>query len=181
MQKWILRVLIVFFGLIAMFFVVMLIVSGGAKGEGHHDASIVINKPPAEVFPWLTEPEKLTKWMEGLVESKPLTEGGLRAGAKSQETVEVGGERTVMVVEVTAVEPPKLLVARITSEGFNGDARYTLEQDGGSTKLRYLGDFQYKVFMAKLMEPLITPAAQGKLVQDLARLKALVESSGEPR
>jgi carbon monoxide dehydrogenase subunit G len=181
MQKWILRVLIVFGGLIAMFFVVMLILSGGAKGEGHHDASIVINKPPAEVFPWLTEPEKLTKWLTGLVESKALTEGGLRVGAKSQETVEVGGERTVMEVEVTAVEPPKLLVVRITSEGFVGDSRYTLEQDGSSTKLRYLGDFRYTVFMAKLLEPLITPAAQGKLVQDFERLKVLVESGAEAR
>lgn len=177
-QKWILRVLGVFALLIVLFFVMMYVVSGGAKGVGRNEASVVINKPAEEVFPWLTEPDKLTKWIGGLTESKALTEGGLRVGAKSQETVEVGEERTLMQVEVMEVAPPKLLVVRITSEGFDGDARYTLEPEGGATRLRYVGDFTYKVFMMKLLEPLITPAAQGKLEQDLNVLKGLVESGG---
>lgn len=176
MQKWLIRFVAGFFILIALFFAVMLILSGGAKGQGHHDASIVINKAPEAIFPYFTEPEKLKSWIFGLVESKTLTEGGLRVGAKSEEIVELGDERTVMQIEVIAVEPNKLLVAKVTSEGFDGEIRYILEPSGASTTFRYVGDFQYKPLMARLLEPLITPAAHGKLEGDLAKLKSVVET-----
>ena len=38
------------------------------------------------------------------------------------------------------------------------------------------GEYRYTMWMAKLMEPLITPSAQKKEDADLARLKTLVEA-----
>jgi uncharacterized protein YndB with AHSA1/START domain len=176
MQKWIIRVVGGFFLLIALFFAVLYVASGGANGKGYHEASIAINKPAAVIFPWLTEPEKLKAWIFGLTESKPLTEGGLRVGARFEEIMVIGEEQTVTVSEVTELDPGKLMVVKITSQGFDGDIRYVLEEAGASTTLRYTGNFQYKAFMLRLLEPLVTPSAQRKLEEDLIKLKSVVEA-----
>ncbi|NUQ74776.1 MAG: SRPBCC family protein [Polyangiaceae bacterium] len=177
MKKWIIRVVVGFFLLIALFFGVLYVVSGGAKGKGYHEAKIEINKPAAAVFPWLTEPAKQKQWIFGLAEVKPLTEGDLRVGARSQETMVIGEEQTVMVSEVIELDPGKRMVVKITSPGFDGQIRYVLDEAGASSTLRYIGDFQYKPFMLRLLEPLVTPSAQRKLEGDLMKLKAEVEAS----
>jgi uncharacterized protein YndB with AHSA1/START domain len=177
MKKWMIRVVAGFFLLVALLFAGLYIASGGAKGKGYHEASVVMNRPAAAVFPWLTDGEKQKGWIFGLTESKPLTEGGLRVGARSQETMVLGEEQTVTESEVTALEPNKLMTVKITSQGFDGEVRYVLEESGGSTKLRYSGDFQYKPFLLRLLEPLITPSAQRKLEEDLMKLKSLVEAA----
>jgi len=176
MQKWIIRVVAVFFLLIALLFGVLFTASGGAKGKGYHEASIAMNRPAAAIFPWLTEPEKMKQWIFGLAASKPLTEGGLRVGARFEEIMEIGGEQTVSISEVTELDPGKLMVVKVTSEGFEGDIRYALEEAGASTTLRYIGNFQYKPFLLRLLEPLVTPSAQRKLEEDLAKLKSVVEA-----
>ncbi len=176
MKKWILRVVAGFFLLIALFVLGLYIASGGAKGKGYHEASVVINKPAVAIFPWLTDPGKQKEWIFGLAESKPLTEGGLRVGARSEEIMLLGEEQTVMESEVTALDPNKLMAVKVTSEGFDGDIRYALEEAGASTTLRYIGDFRYKPFMLRLLEPLITPSAQRKLEGDLMKLKSVVEA-----
>lgn len=81
-----------------------------------------------------------------------------------------------MESEVTALDPNKLMAVKVTSEGFDGDIRYVLEEAGASTTLRYIGDFRYKPFMLRLLEPLITPSAQRKLEGDLMKLKSVVEA-----
>lgn len=176
MKTWIIRIVGGFFLLVALFFAVLYIASGGAKGKGYHEASIAMNKPAAAIFPWLTEPEKQKEWIFGLTESKPLTEGDLRVGARSQETMVIGEEQTTMTSEVTELDPGKLMAVKINSPGFDGDIRYVLEEAGPSTTLRYIGHFQYKPFMLRLLEPLVTPSAQRKLEGDLWKLKSVVEA-----
>jgi len=41
--------------------------------------------------------------------------------------------------------------------------------------LSYVGVARYKIWLARLMEPVVTPAAQKQLTQNLATLKRLVE------
>ena len=92
--------------------------AGGASGRAVNQAAIEIERPAAEVFPWLTEPEKLRQWIGGRVETAPLTEGRPRVGARSREVVVMGKGRTEMESEVTALEPGRLLAVRLASPGF---------------------------------------------------------------
>jgi len=146
--------------------------SGAAKNE----IVLEINKPPADVFPWLLEPEKLKQWITGMTEMTQLTPGPMTVGTKSRDVVVMGSETTVMNVEITALEPNRLLAAHIDTELFSDDIRYELSDLNGKTRLAYSGVVNYKHWFAKLLEPVITPAAQKKLAEDTARLKALVQS-----
>jgi hypothetical protein len=61
--------------------------------------------------------------------------------------------------------------------GFDVGGRYDLAEQEGKTRLRYVGVARYKTMLARLMEPVITPAAQKQLEQNLTTLKRLVEGA----
>jgi hypothetical protein len=88
-----------------------------------------------------------------------------------------GGERYEMETEITSLEPNALLAVKIVSSGFDVGGRYDLTEQGGKTRLRYVGVARYKTTLSRLMEPVITPAAQKQLEQNLATLKRLVEGA----
>lgn len=157
--------------------VVVLLALGGRQEAGRNTAAIQIDRPPAQVFPWIAEPDRLTQWIGGLVESTPLTDEGLKVGARSREVVVVGKGRYEMETTVTDLEAPSRLVVAITSEGFKVDARYDLVESGSGTFLSYASISRYEHPLARLMEPVVTREAQKKIEGDLARLKSLVEAA----
>jgi hypothetical protein len=77
----------------------------------------------------------------------------------------------------TEYQPPLRESVRISSAGmFDGQQTYIVENLGaGRARLNIDGTYRDAQWFAALMEPLITPAAEKKLRQDVARLKALVE------
>lgn len=156
--------------------VVVLLALGKRDEAGRNTATIQIERPPAQVFPWVTEPDRLQQWIGGLVESAPLTAEGLKVGARSREVVVVGNTRHEMETTITDLESPSRLVVEIKAEGFKVDARYDLVESGGGTFLSYACISRYEHPLARLMEPLVTREAQKKIEADLARLKGLVEA-----
>jgi carbon monoxide dehydrogenase subunit G len=111
-----------------------------------------------------------------MTELTQLTPGPVAVGTKTRDVMVLGSETVVLNLEITAFEPNKLLAAHIDSEGFTEDIRYELSEQNGKTRLQYTGAANYKVWLARLLEPLITPSAQKKLKEDMERLKALVQS-----
>jgi hypothetical protein len=69
---------------------------------------------PHEVFRYLTEPDLLPRWIDGLRESRPLGDGVMRVGAKSIEVVQARGKTFEMISEVTALDGERALSVRIT-------------------------------------------------------------------
>jgi len=156
--------------------IVTLLVMGRREDAGRNTATVQIERPPAQVFPWITEPARLKQWIGGLVESAPLTDEGLKVGARSREAVVVRNVRYEMETTVVDLEVPARLVVEIQAEGFKTEARYDLVESGGGTFLSYDCIAHYEHPLAKLMEPLVTREAQKKIEADLARLKDLVEA-----
>lgn len=172
---WAKRVVLVFMAIVLLL-AAGLWAAGMRSGAGKNEIVLEINKPPSDVFPWLLEPEKLKQWITGMTEMTQLTPGAVAVGTKSRDVVVMGSEATVMNVEITALEPNRLLAARIDADLFSEDIRYELSGQNGKTRLAYSAVASYKHWFAKLLEPVITPAAQHKLVEDAAKLKALVQS-----
>lgn len=162
---------------VALFLIVMTALSR-RPNAGRNDVSIVIDRPPAEVFPWLTEPYLLTRWIDGLESSTPIVGDRAARGAKSREIILVDGNRYTLITEITDMKPDTLLAVHITSEpkGFTVDARYELSTAGTGTRLHYAGHADFEDVFARVMEPLITPQSQKKVEADMKRLKDLVEA-----
>ena len=139
-------------------------------------STTAIARPAAAIFPLLTEPEQLKRWIGGLESSVPLTEGGLRLGARSRETVVEDGRRMAMDSEVVELDPPWLIAVTLDGANAQGLVRYTLKEATGGTTLLYEIELRFSGLMA-LFAPLARGPAQAKVDSDLARLKALAEST----
>lgn len=140
-----------------------------------HRVTLDVPASPSQVFACLTEPALLTRWVGGLESSEPLTEGGLRVGARSRETVVEGTRQTQMVTEVTALVPDRSLRFRIDSKAIRGHSSYELEPSGGGVRLRHQLDVEYRGLL-RILGPLFKPVVQRKLERDLERLSSLARS-----
>lgn len=139
-----------------------------------HRVEVVIGAPPERVFPFMIEPELLKQWMNGLKESRPLTEGGLRVGARSEELVEEDGRRMVVLTEVVRLDHNRALVVKLENEIFDAVSSYELLAAGDATALVHELETTYKGMM-KLMSAMIGGMVQKKLEGDLERLRSLVQ------
>lgn len=161
----------------ALFLVVMTVLSR-RSGAGQNSFTVSIDRPPAEVFPWLIEPYRLTRWIDGLESSTPFPGDSAVRGGRSREIIIVGGNRYTLVTEIADIRRDTLLIVHIESEpkGFTVDARYELTETGLGTRLKYTGLADYAGMFARVMEPLVTPQSQKKVEADMKRLKQLIET-----
>jgi uncharacterized protein YndB with AHSA1/START domain len=155
-------------------------IAGFRKDAGHYESAIDIGRPAAEVWPWITEPEKQKKWVGWLTEARALTPESSSVGSREVWVMvdpSMNNQRVEIDSEVTSVVPNQSLSLRVGSKGmFTGDANYTLiALPGGGTRVLNSGTYRYDQWFARLLEPLVSPEAHKKLENDMGRLKRLVE------
>jgi uncharacterized membrane protein len=71
--------------------------------------SIIVRRPPADVWPFLVDWERLDRWMEDIRSvrvTSPRREG---IGVEAEATVRIGGITTRDRIKVTRWEPPTVL------------------------------------------------------------------------
>jgi len=179
-MKWLARILLALVALLLLG-VLGLFLAGKREGASFHQGSVEIARPPEQVWRYLTDPVLARKWRSGILEVTPLTEGGTRVGARERVLVSVGeGETMVVEDEITRLEAPHRLELTLKSGpgsdvSFVEQVAYTLEEQGGGTKLTFTGRTEFSG-VAALLEPIITPAAEGSLEKELQALKATVEA-----
>ena len=137
----------------------------------HHATEVWIDAPPDAVFPWLHEPQRLSLWLAGFVESKPVNEGPVGLGSESIDLFDERGRRLEMRTEVTAWEPPKTLRVSVESSFVLAENTYRLEAEANGTRVRFAGDFRYRG-ITRCFAPFLGGTVQKRQESDLARLKA---------
>jgi uncharacterized protein YndB with AHSA1/START domain len=183
-MKWVIRIGVVVIGLPSL--AIGLLVAARFRPEhGHILAQTEIDRPAAQVFPWLSRPDLIQKWVGGLSEITPASPAveGSEIGRRFHmlEFDKEENARTEMEMTITQFVPNDRLGFRIESlgdpvNGFTETAEYRLTGDGAHTQLTYDIHTGYRGKLPKALEPLITPAARKKVQQDLARLKSMVEA-----
>ena len=138
------------------------------------DASRSIQADPSTVFRCLTDPHLVPRWIEGVVESRPITTDGTRVGARSVEVVKTPSGQMELVSEVTAMEPDRLLVVQITAPYGPCQSSFTLEPEPSGTLVHQTMTMEFRGFY-RLISWLIDRSVRQKLRADLVRLAALAE------
>lgn len=161
-----------------------LLAMGMRAGAGRNDATIEITRPREVVYAWISEPGKLTQWVDWLVEVRqdpPGADGIVRREVWVMDDPNTKS-RMELVSTMLQVEVPRFVSATVFAPGvFDGEVSYTLTDLGnGRTRLDYRSHFTYGPWLYRLIEPLVTPEAQQKLEADLATLKRLVEATRTP-
>ena len=138
------------------------------------ESRVTVAQPPAEVFPWLVDADKVGQWMGGLRAYEPLAPGPLAVGSRIRQELEVSGQRLAWELEITRLEPPRAATLAFSGSGFKAQNEYTVAEAAGGADVTWVISGDTTSFKAKLIAPMVQAKLQEKLDTDLARLRALL-------
>ena len=133
--------------------------------------SVEIPRPPADVFPWLLEEDKVPRWTGHLTRYERIGDGALSAGSRVRQVLEVSGRTIDVELEVTGYEPPSGAQTRFSTNGIEVVSSYALEAAGAGTRLTQTIEAKPSGLTARMLVPVVQPRLEEKLTQDLERLR----------
>jgi uncharacterized protein YndB with AHSA1/START domain len=136
--------------------------------------TVVVARPPAEVFPYLVEPDLMQRWIGGLIEFTPLGDAA-GVGARSRQKVEQAGRTWDVESEIVELVPNRRLSARATSSAFASTLSYALEPAPEGTRLHGTVETRLRGLAGRVLGGVAARAAERRLVGDLERLKQLLD------
>src|SRR5829696_220521 len=143
--------------------------------------SVVIERPPEEVFAYVSDLQNVPEWGALSGEMRKETEGPPEVGARYTAELTFLGRRLVIPYEVGAYEPPRLFEFRSLGGPFHDKYTYTFEAaEGGrgGTRFSMAIEMQPDGFF-RVTGPLIEKMTQRYYFRkELKTLKGLLESRG---
>jgi uncharacterized protein YndB with AHSA1/START domain len=133
--------------------------------------TVEIARPPAEVFPWLLEADKVPRWTGHLERYERLDDGALGRGSRVRQVLDVSGRRIDVQLEVTRFEPPHGAETRFSTNGIDLVNHYALEPTAAGTRLTQSIDAKPTSLTARMIVPVVQPRLEQKLTEDLERLR----------
>ncbi len=134
--------------------------------------SVEIPRPPADVFPWLLEEDRVPRWTGQLERYERLDGGPLGAGSRLRQVLDVSGRTIDVELEVTGYEPPSGAQTRFSTNGIEVVNSYALAASGSGTRLTQSVEAKPSGLTARLLVPVVQPRLELKLTEDLERLRA---------
>ena len=138
------------------------------------NATIVIERPPAQVFEYIADVANDVNWRKGVVRSGLRSEGPVGVGSIGYAATE--GFETVY--RVTTLEQDRIDWEFIDAP-FSGYGGYRIEPFGEGARFTLVADIQPSGLM-KLLGPLFGRMVRRSNDKDVATLKRLLESSAAP-
>lgn len=137
--------------------------------------SVVIERPPDEVFAYLSDPRHLPEWQASTLEATQEPAGAMEAGTRIREVRKFLGKRMESVMEVTVYEPGKELSLKAVSGPIPFDVHQTLAPVGAGTRIDVVLEGEPGGFF-KLAEPLVVRAVERELQNNCSTLKDILET-----
>ena len=138
--------------------------------------SVDVDRPPAEVFAYLTDAATLPEWQSTALSAHKLSNGPLQVGAQIADERRFLGRHVESTVEVTEWEPEQLFSLKGTSGPIRFEVRHRLEPRDGRTCVRVEAQGE-AVGLSRLAGPLAARTAEHEFKGDFRRLKKILESS----
>ena len=145
----------------------------------HVEESVVINRPPGEVFDYVANRENLPEWSAPIQEVRKETQGPLiEEGARFTTVAKFLGRRFETPFEVIVHDRPRRHTDRSTGGPFPQEFTHIFEEvEGGGTRLTEVTDAEPGGFF-RLAGPLLEIAGRRQFRADLETLKDLLEARG---
>jgi uncharacterized protein YndB with AHSA1/START domain len=135
----------------------------------------VVNRPPEEVFAYLTDADKLPEWQSMVSESRQDSPGAMGVGTRVTNVRNFLGRRIESEAEVTAYESPTRFDVQVVSGPVPFQISHTLEPREATTVVKVEAQGEPGGFF-KLAEPLVARQAERQFKNDFATLKDLLEA-----
>ena len=136
--------------------------------------TVTVAKPPAEVFPWLLEADKVPQWTSRLKTYEIQGDGAIGRGTRIRQVLTVGGSDLDIELEITGYDPPRSAESRFSTNGIDVETTYALREASGGTELTQTLEGKANGFKARLLLPVVQPKLEAKLTEDLKSLRELL-------
>ena len=136
------------------------------------DFSIDVDRPPSEVFAYLTDAESLPQWQSSAVEAH--WEGEKTRGARVKEVRKFLDRRMESELEVTEYEPDRRFSLKVLSGPVPFSVQHTIEPRDRGTRLTFVGEGEPGGFF-RLGEPIVARVAERQFKSDYETLKDILE------
>ena len=142
------------------------------------ECSIEINRPVAEVFAWIEDPEKAMLWQESVTKGEILEEREGKVGTRFREYVEEDGKGTWMTGEITEFVPTKKIGFALDGEFNSVNVRFEVKPSGEGCQVTQKADIRFKG-AARVFGLLAKKQIEAQMKRELGELKRLCEAGGE--
>lgn len=136
--------------------------------------TVVIRRPPGEVFRFLAELENVPTWNYAITETRKTSQGPVGVGTTYRQVRSLPS-RSEEALEITEFEPDRRLAIRGGLGPLRGTMSYTLEPVDEGTRLTNAADLEGRGVM-KIAAPLAAGRIREAVATNLGVLKDLLET-----
>ncbi|MHB8234646.1 MAG: SRPBCC family protein [Solirubrobacteraceae bacterium] len=134
-----------------------------------------IARSPADVFAFITDPDKLPSWQTNTISAVVEGGGPLRIGTRLREVhLGPGGKQLVSLVEVSELEPDRLFSLRMIEGPLPVDARIVLAPSELGTHMRFTVRGEPSGPL-RFLRPVMSAALKRQFREHCATLKRVLE------
>jgi uncharacterized protein YndB with AHSA1/START domain len=137
---------------------------------------VEIERPPEAVFPYLTEPDRLLRWVGGLRAFVPEDGEEAQVGSRSRQRMHIAGHDWNFEGEVLELEPEERIVVCVRGRGLRMTNTYVLQPTENGTRLAVDARTELSRVFGRRLGGFVRHEGQRKLETDLGRLAKLVEA-----
>ncbi len=145
------------------------------KGE----SSILIDRPPDDVWKFMADLRNTSKWDPGVLEIRQISEGALGLGGAMEVVDNFLGRRMIVNVLITEWEENETAAWTLNAAFAHGLARYHIEPAGKGSRLTRRVEIEFKG-LYRLLEPFLNFSGKiGRRTErheELVKVKRLIEA-----
>lgn len=143
----------------------------------HFEAEVIIHRPVAEVFAFLSDIDQIPLWVAEMEEIRPTSPGSVAVGSTFDGDAHFLGRRLTSGHVVTAYEPERLFAYRASGGPLPGTLSYRFEPVAEGTRVTVGAEVEPGGAF-RLAGPLLRRAGRRMYGRSLERLKGIVEGEG---
>ena len=136
---------------------------------------VVINRPIAEVFSFLSKADNMPRWAKYIVDAAQTSEGPVDVGTTCHVVSKIMGMQMKQDFTVTECIPVRAYAARSTSGPVPMESRYVLNEASGATEVHVSTTTDLSGVM-KMAGPLLIRKLRKQMQDDHENLKRYLES-----
>ncbi len=133
-----------------------------------------IERSVADVFAYVTDPERLATWQTNTVSAVQEGNGPLGLGTRLREVHRAGGRDLESLVEVSEYEPDRAFALHVVEGALPVDVRITFEPTERGTLMHFRAHGQATGTL-RLVEPLLRRTLERQFAGHCAKLKQVLE------
>jgi uncharacterized membrane protein len=140
-----------------------------------YEKSVFINRPPQEVFDFVTNLSNDSKWQSSIASVEKVSDGPIGVGSTWRYVTKFLGRKNETEIQMTSYKPPHQSSVKAVSGPIPFENTHKFQKQDGGTLLTFIGQAEIGGFF-KMAEGLVGKQMEKQMDADGAALKRLLEA-----